>query len=107
RYSGNGGIDFGAKRRVLAKNKEGSRLLWISQGHYASQGARGFGRSYIPTSLVLQAPKDRSAYTLGVSIADGRITKTKLLELGDRIDEFFGTDGLDEKIDLKKTLVIG
>lgn len=110
RYGGrNGCIDFGGSRRVLAMKKDGSVLLYIRAGYSSAQcGVRGFGREYNPALLQLQTPKDTSsAYYLGVGIAEGRISKPKLLEHANKIEEVFQMKDFLQHIDMKQTLIIG
>lgn len=110
RYGGrNGGIDFGANRRVLAMKKDSSVLLYIRAGYSSAQsGVRGFGREYNPALLQLQTPNDSSSsFYLGVGLAEGRISKPRLLEHVDKIEEAFGMKGFLQHIDMKRTLVLG
>lgn len=110
RYGGrNGGVDFGASRRVLAMKKDGSVLLYIRAGYSSAQcGVRGFGREYNPALLQLQTPNDTSsAYYLGVGLAEGRISKPKLLEHANKIEDAFRTKDFLQHIDMKQTLVLG
>lgn len=110
RYGGrNGGIDFGANRRVLAMKKDSSVLLYIRAGYSAAQsGVRGFGREYNPALLQLQTPnKSNSPYYLGVGLAEGRISKPGLLEHVDKIEEAFRMKDFLHHIDMKQTLVLG
>ncbi|WP_315921984.1 hypothetical protein [Mesorhizobium sp. SP-1A] len=109
RYGGrNGGIDFGANRRVLVMKKDSSVLLYIRAGYSAAQcGVRGFGREYNPALLQLQTPNDsNSAYYLGVGLAEGRISKPRLLERADKIEEAFEMKDFLQHVDMRKTLVI-
>lgn len=110
RYGGNnGGIDFGGNRRVLAMKNDGSVILYVRAGYSsASCGVRGFGREYNPALLQLQTPNDsRSSYYLGVGLAEGRISKSRLLEHADKIEEAFGMKDFLQHVDMKRTLVLG
>jgi hypothetical protein len=109
RYGGrSGGIDFGATRRGLIMKKNNSALLFIRAGYSAAQsGVRGFGREYNPALLQLQTPNDtNSSYYLGVGLAEGRISKSKLMEHANKIEEAFGMMDFLQHVDIKKTLVV-
>lgn len=97
------GHDHGAPRRLIAVllvpgadigNPAGVHL-YVTQGHSASVGARGFGRQYHPARLWLREP-DRTFihpgrfYNRGLS--QGRITKATLLEQAEHINAAFGCD---------------
>lgn len=110
RYGGrNGGIDFGANRRVLVMKKDSSVLLYIRAGYSAAHcGVRGFGREYNPALLQLQTPNEsNSPYYLGVGLAEGRISKSKLLEHADKVEEAFSAKHFLQHVDMRKTLVLG
>lgn len=110
RYGGrNGGIDLGANRRVLVMKKDSSVLLYIRAGYSSAQsGVRGFGREYNPALLQLQTPNDSSSsFYLGVGLAEGRISKPRLLEHVDKIEEAFQMKDFLQHIDMKQTLVLG
>lgn len=98
-----GGVDYGAPRRVLASTLDGSvRLFIVGGSRTRNAGIRGFGHHHHPTTLQLQAPE--SAYELGRTIAEGRITKAVFRSLADEIDSKFEYPGLAERLDPRKTL---
>jgi hypothetical protein len=88
--------------------KNNSALLFIRAGYSAAQsGVRGFGREYNPALLQLQTPNDtNSSYYLGVGLAEGRISKSKLMEHANKIEEAFGMMDFLQHVDIKKTLVV-
>lgn len=110
---GNG--DWGVKRRLIAAiatpgtsrdNPTSATMLFIVPGHSSAVGARGFGREYNQTALVLLRP---SIYGGGrydtVWLAKGRITRETLRQNADKIDAAFGAE-IAETLDPGATLWI-
>jgi len=97
---GMGGIDYGIDGKVLVRKNDGSLLIW-SPGH--SWYNNCFQPSvYSPTVVTINSGD--SDY-FGTTLFEGRVTKKKILEHAEKIDEVFG-EGISELIDLKQTLVI-
>lgn len=97
---GNG--DWGVKRRLIAAlatpgtnrdNPTATTLLFIVPGHSSPVGARGFGREYNQTALVLYRP---SIYGGGrydtIWLDKGRITRETLHKHAYQIDTAFGVE---------------
>ena len=101
-----GGVDLGSQGVVLAEvrlgNKVHKRLVWLKGGTRADCGVRGSGQDSFPTSLcVIQGN--------GISVCDifreGRISKKRLLEHRDKIDNAMDCPVTD-KINPAKTLYV-
>lgn len=108
------GVNWGAKRRVLAairpnplwgRTAEPRVMLFINQGHSAAHGARGFGRDYHPACLTLMTWDSPWPGRNTADLGKGRITKAMITAATDKIDAAFGA-GTADKIDLKSTLWI-
>lgn len=95
------GVNWGAPRRMIAVSRDMKTQLFIRGGLKLAVGARGFGREYHPTALVLV-----SAGMFGQSsknLATGRISAKSLTEHAAEIDSKFG-NGVTAGLDLKKTI---
>lgn len=101
------GIDWGERRRLIARKGE-SILLFVVPGTLTPVcGVRGFGRKYVPTSLVLWRDRhERFAGHATDTLARGRISRSVLAAHADRIDAVFGVPGLAASLDLSKTALI-
>lgn len=99
------GIDWGARRRVIAMTSDQNSLLFIREGHMMSMGARGFGQEYVPAALVVVTPE--TDWACGDCLATGRISGKTLLQCADKIDAAFGVEGLSKTLNTKTTTVIG
>lgn len=103
------GIDWGGKRRVVARSADGRTRLFICQGHTAPVGARGFGRDYHPMRVVLWAAKSWNGWAGHQSkdVAESRFDAAAIRrDHGALIDEVFGCPGLSDHLDGRKTLVV-
>jgi hypothetical protein len=99
------GIDFGGNRRVIARKIVGGNIvcqLHVIEGHSSPNGARGFGRKYEPSRLLIQ----RAVFADHLYLTKGRVGTRVLLENADVIDAEFGIPGLTAQLDLQKTTLI-
>jgi hypothetical protein len=101
------GIDWGERRRLIARKGQSVRLFVVS-GHWRSAcGVRGFGRVYAPAVLVLYRDRhERFAGHASDQLAKGRISRATLIDAADRIDTAFDWPGLAALLDLSRTAVI-
>lgn len=103
---GLGGVDNGACGSVIIELRRGNhihrRLVWIG-GSTASNGVRGFGRSYHEASLKISDGKGYA--TAYPDLQGGRLTRARLETQRDIIDSEFGA-GATDLIDIKRTLII-
>ncbi|MGU3658475.1 hypothetical protein [Methylobacterium fujisawaense] len=102
------GIDWGERRRLIARKGDAVRLF-VVEGHWrASCGVRGFGRVYAPAALVLYRDRhERFAGHGSDTLARGRISRTTLVALANSIDAAFGVPGLAARLDPTRTAVVG
>jgi hypothetical protein len=102
------GIDWGERRRLIARKGQSVRLFVVS-GHWrAACGVRGFGRVYAPAVLVLYRDRhERFAGHASDQLAKGRISRTTLDASATKIDAAFGVPGLTSRLNLAKTVVVG
>jgi hypothetical protein len=101
------GIDWGERRRLIARKGDAVRLF-VVEGHWrAACGVRGFGRVYAPAVLVLhRARHERFAGHASDQLAKGRISRATLAGLATRIDAAFGVAGLASKLDPARTAIV-
>lgn len=108
------GVLWGARPRVLARR--GRRELWWIPGHTGYAG-RFRGNEYHPGDLrviLLPDPKasrdnvdDRKYEGLGHKLHDGgRLSKKLLAHLTAQIDEHMQVQGLADRLDPQKTVVV-
>lgn len=102
------GIDWGERRRLIARKGDAVRLF-VVEGHWrAASGVRGFGRVYAPAVLVLYRDRhERFAGHGSDTLARGRISRTTLVALANSIDAAFGVPGLAARLDPTRTAVVG
>jgi hypothetical protein len=104
------GMDWGARRRVLARNEDSSILLFIREGYSsASCGIRGFGREYHPVSITLWARESWAGHAGWASqeVGENRFDAAKVQrDHGALIDKVFGCPGLSARLDGRKTIVV-
>jgi hypothetical protein len=101
------GIDWGERRRLIARKDQSVRLFVVS-GHWrAACGVRGFGRVYAPAVLLLYRDRhERFAGHGSDQLAKGRISRGTLIDAAAQIDAAFGWPGLAALLDLSRTAVI-
>lgn len=101
------GIDWGERRRLIAR-KEGAVRLFVVEGHWrAACGVRGFGRVYAPSVLVLHRDRhERFAGHASDQLAKGRISRATLAGLSTLIDAAFGVTGLASRLDPARTAIV-
>lgn len=101
------GIDWGERRRLIARKGDAVRLF-VVVGHWrAACGARGFGRVYAPAVLVLHRDRhERFAGHASDQLAKGRISRATLAGLAARIDAAFGMTGLASRLDPARTAIV-
>jgi len=98
------GMDWGAKRRLIAVTEDESVKLFVREGcHMAAAGVRGFGRLYSPAKLILVESRSGK---LGNRLAEGRVTRKVLEAHSERIDAAFAFPGLTSRLEPKKTVVV-
>jgi len=106
---GDRGIDWGAKRRIVARTRNNQKLLFWRLGHMAWNG-RGSPKIYTQGELFvlsLDGACPLGHHTNYVSILEGgRLTAARILEAAGKIDAFFGKQGTAAKIVIGQTLVV-
>lgn len=98
------GMDWGAKRRLLARSADGEITLFIRGGHSMGMGMRGMGQTYVKAALILCAP----GVSYGSHLAEGRISAQTFREpkIAQRIDEAFGCPDLHRVLDPRHTFEV-
>lgn len=105
------GCDWSAKRDVIVR--KGNRVLFSRRGVSCSLGARGWGKTYVPTSRHL-IEDDRYVTHIDLDTRSDdepaeRLTKKWFTARREKIDKFFGDGATDLIIDTYrpgKTLVL-
>jgi hypothetical protein len=97
------GMDWGAKRRLVAATPDKRKLLFIRPGYSMGAGARGFGQTYYKAALILNARGSMEQHGYTTHLAEGRISRGDLLANREKIDAVFGA-GVAAELDLRKTL---
>ncbi len=101
------GIDWGSRRRLIARAGDGVRLFVCEGAWHAACGVRGFGRVYRPATLVLYRDRDkRMAGHSTDHLAKGRISRSTLVVAAAKIDDAFGMPGLASHLDPARTAVV-
>ncbi|MDE4914784.1 hypothetical protein [Methylobacterium sp. 092160098-2] len=101
------GIDWGERRRLIARKGDAVRLFVVEGHWHAACGVRGFGRVYAPAVLVLyRARHERFAGHASDQIAKGRISRATLASLATCIDAAFGVTGLASRLDPARTAIV-
>lgn len=101
------GIDWGSRRRLIARSGDGIRLFVCEGAWHAACGVRGFGRVYHPAALVLYRDRDkRMAGHSTERIAKGRISRSTLAAAAAKIDAAFGVPGLASCLDPARTAIV-
>lgn len=97
------GMDWGAKRRLVAATPDKSKMLFIRPGFSMGTGARGFGQTYFKTALILLDKEVGRQHGHSHHIAEGRLSRADLLANREKIDAVFGAR-IATELDLRKTL---
>ncbi len=106
-----GGVDWGARRRLIAATPNKAITLFIREGHSAAHGARGFGRDYHPAALILTGGSFLAGEHFIIEprrwhdLAKGRISNKTLAdpEIAKKINLAFGVGDVAWALDVRKT----
>lgn len=95
------GCDFGINGKVLVV--KGNKKLVLFPGHSYYYNIH-MGTTYVPVHVTFF---DGGAPPTGKTVLEGgRMSKKRFLEISDKLDTLFESEGVAEKIDTKKTLVL-
>jgi hypothetical protein len=97
------GIDWGAKRRLIAATPDKGKLLFLRESHSMGMGARGFGQQYHRAALILLIKHGYGQHGRWDTLNEGRLSRAVLLANREKIDAVFGA-GVAVGLDPRKTL---
>lgn len=98
------GMDWGAKRRLIAASPDQRLIVFIREGHSMGMGLRGMGQTYVPAALILLDRRGQSQHGQSWRLAEGRISNS-VLRTQTKIDEAFGRQ-VTPMLDVKSTRII-
>lgn len=99
------GMDWGAKRRLVAASPDQKVMLFIREGHSMGLGMRGMGQTYVPATLILLDRRGSSQHGQSWRLAEGRITKQVIMAHATRINAVFG-GAVAGCLDPKRTAIV-